>query len=150
MDPLEFGGRRFELVVSGTVERDIVLSNLLDSAGMKEAIYSHLEQSEEAVNAAIANGLASSGKLFQIMGASIVPAGTAGLDWTPSLMAETAKFLASLPSEGNTRRILIAAVSLVRAFFMVELLFTATSRRFSPTPPREPESLNGASAATTS
>jgi len=150
MDPLEFGGRRFEVMVSRTVEADIVLSNLLDAAGMEEAIFDNIEQPEDKVNAAIANGLARSGKLFQIIGAAVVPEGTPPLSWSPKLQAETAAFFASLPSEGNTRRVLVAAVSLVRAFFLVELLFTQTSRKSSQAPATDPGSRNGANGATSS
>ena len=150
MDPLEFGDRRFEVISSSTVEHDIVLANLLGEAGIREAIYSHLEDSEDAVNAAITSALASSGKLFQIIGAAVVPEGTHGLTWTPKLQAETAAFFAQLPSEGNTKRVLIAGVSLVRAFFMVELLFTLTSRKSLRNPTASEQLKPGVSAATTS
>ncbi len=130
MDPLLFGDRQFELITSSTVERDITLSNLLDAAGVKEAILNNL-QSEDEMNAALTQTLAGSGKLFQIIGCSVIDKGTPGLSWTPAIGAEIASYLSKLPSDGNTRRILVAAVSLVRAFFMVEQLSMATSLRSS-------------------
>jgi hypothetical protein len=147
MDPLLFGDRQFELITASTVERDITLSNLLDGAGVKEAIIQHLSD-EDAMNAALTQALAGSGKLFEILGCSVMDGGfkaanpcdvhgatcNPGLHWTPAIGRQTASYLARLPAEGNTRRILIAAVALVRAFFTVELLSMATSLRSSLPP----------------
>lgn len=145
MEAMEFGGRRFTLITAGTVERDIELGNRIDSSGVKEAILANVAD-EDAMNTAIAQALCSNSKrLFEIIGAAVVPEGIDQLAWTQEMMRETAAHFAKLDGR-NTQKVLVSAVALVRAFFLVELLSLATSRSFSPLPGTE--QLTGENAGT--
>jgi hypothetical protein len=146
MDDLKFGGREFVLITASTVQRDIVLGQLLDSAGVKEAIAENIAD-DQSMNMAIAAALMRGDRLFDLIGCSLVPVGTDPLKWTPELGHETAQFFAVLPGESNTKRVLAAGIAFVRAFFMVELLSMTVSRKYSPVP-METGQLDGGSAAT--
>ena len=148
METIEFGGRRFSLIVGGTIERDIELGNRIDASGVKEAIFANVRD-EEAMNRAIAQALCTSSKrLFEIIGAAVVPDGTDPLQWDADMMRATAQFFAKLDSK-DTQRLLVCAVAMVRAFFLVELVSMAISRKSSTLPVEVDQLSNpGASGAT--
>jgi hypothetical protein len=141
-----FGGREFKVLSSSTCRRDIELGNLLASSGVKEAIAEHILD-DTAMTAAIADRLTRSTRLFEMMGCCLIPVDVDPMKWTLELKRQTMEFFEQLPGE-ELRAVLVAGVALVRAFFMVELLSTATSLKYSMA--RESEQLDHASAATTS
>jgi hypothetical protein len=141
------GAGIFRLMTRSTVERDIVLSNMLRSSGAEQAMRDAII-GERNPDGEIFQAVASSGKLFDILGASLAPDGMEDLEWTPACGLETSSRLKAISAAQAKILLLSCVVELIKAFFLAGLLSTATSRRSSPAQDIHPPP-NGASAEIT-
>jgi hypothetical protein len=139
------GAGTYSLITRRTIENDIALSNLLRSSGAERALIDALTEGEEPDSKVFA-AVSGSGKLFDILGAALVPEGTDPLEWTPKLQQQTADTLKRVISDAGKRTILLCIVPLVTSFFLAGLHSTATSRSFTDTPASQvqPDSENAA------
>jgi hypothetical protein len=151
---LEFeGAGKFRLITNvSTIERDIALSNLLRSSGAQAAMLEALTASEEP-DARVFNAVAASGRLFDLLGAALMPledaqapprlwwqkllriyppasVGHGGdpLKWTPEIAANTAERLKHVTTPQAKQLLTLAVVELVKAFFLAGLHSLVTSR----------------------
>lgn len=140
---LEFeGAGSYRLITDSTIERDIALSNLLRACGAYDAFRGALEQGGD-VDSRLFEAVTVSGKLFDILGASLIPEGTDPLAWTPAIARETAEALRRITSPAAKQLLIASVVELVKAFFLAGLHSLATSRRSStPANPVQPASAN--------
>lgn len=124
---LEFEGAGvFRLMTASTIERDIVLTNLLRSSGVEQAMIDALSAGREP-DSDIFAAVTSSGKLFDILGAVLVPDGFDQLQWTPQQGKETAEKLRHLTAPQAKAMVLHSIVALVKACFLKGLSSLATS-----------------------
>lgn len=128
---LEFEGvGTYRLITKSTIERDIVLSGLLRACGANQAMIEALTNGTDE-DAGIFAAVANSGKLFDILGATLVPDGVDPLKWTPDLGRETTEKLKHITADGSKQLLTTSIVALVKAFFLAGLHSLATSPNFS-------------------
>jgi|SRR5579863_274753 len=136
----------FRLMKQSTIERDIVLSNLLASSGAKQALVEALENGNDT-DAAIFTAVMASGKLFEILGAALEPEGADALKWTPAVGAHTAQALKKITTPQAKRLLLTCVPALVTGFFLAGLHSATISRKSSQTPGRvRPDTASGATS----
>jgi hypothetical protein len=124
--PITLNGRQFEAVSSGTVEWDVTLYGLLQGAGLSD-VTMHAGETPQRLAERIYRSLIGCGRLFEILGCVLVPAGTQGFKWTPELMQSTAEFLRHLQAPEDKEAITAQMVALVTSFFRQGLLSIRTS-----------------------
>lgn len=141
------GAGNYQLITRRTIECDIALSNLIRSSGAAQAFTDALEAGEDPDSRVFA-AVSGSGKLFDILGAALVPEGIDPLEWTPKLQQQTADTLKRVTSDAGKHTLLLAIVPLVTSFFLAGLHSMVTSRNsfLVPASRVQPDS---ASAATT-
>jgi hypothetical protein len=129
---LEFEGvGNYKLITASTIERDIAISNVLRSSGAHDAMLQALTAGEEP-DRRIFEAISGSGKLFELLGASLVPEGVDPLTWTPAMARDTAQALKNISAPKAKQLLLLSVVELVKAFFLAELHSLVISRSSSP------------------
>lgn len=127
---LEFeGAGTYRLITSSTIERDIAISNVLRSSGAQEAMIDAIKAGEEP-DARLFNAISGSGKLFELLGASLVPEGVDPLEWSPELAKRTADTLKRVTAPEAKALLVRSVVELVKAFFLAGLVSSVTSPSF--------------------
>jgi len=127
------GAGEYQLITRRTIECDITLTNLLRGSGAEQALVEALTAGEEPDGKVFA-AISGSGKLFEILGAALVPVGVDGLEWSPKLQQQTATTLKRVTSENGKRALLLCVVPLVTSCFLSGLHSLTTSRSYSPAP----------------
>src|SRR5579859_3716367 len=125
---LEFEGiGNYKLITASTIERDIALSNVLRSSGAHDAMLEALAAGEEP-DRRIYEAVSGSGKIFDLLGASLVPEGVDPLAWSPAIARETAEALKKITAPKSKQLLLLSVVEMVKAFFLVGLHSLVISR----------------------
>ena len=128
---LDFEGAGvFRLMTASTIERDIVLTNALRSSGVEQAMVNALSAGREP-DSEIFAAVTSSGKLFDILGALLIPDGMEQLEWTAKIGQETADKLRRLTADQAKQLVIHSIVALVKACFLKGLSSLATSQNSS-------------------
>lgn len=148
---LDFGeAGTYRLITTSTIERDIAISNILRSSGAREAMITALSAGEEP-DGRIFDAISGSGKLFDFLGAALMPEGDDPLKWTPEIARATAEKLKRIISPQIKQTLTLSVVELVKAFFLVGLHSLVTSLNSSAAKAAaEGVRPDGESAATTS
>lgn len=142
------GAGSYRLITRRTIECDVVLSNLLRSTGAEKALVDAVAAGED-IDKRIFEAVTGSGKMFDILGAALMPAELDSLNWSPEIQRETAAKLKRVTSEEGKRTLLLAIVPLVSGFFLQGLRYTATSPNSSPELEKTKLQPDGASEAIT-
>ena len=142
---LKLGGREFDVIGEGTIEWDVTLLNLLQGCGLADVTL-HIGESAEDLALRVYRTLMSSGAVFEILGCVLIPGGSNPFEWTPALMAQSAKFLRGLHEKADKDEIKSQINSLVASFFRQGLLsvrtFTSYSTHLSGAEESQPENLS--------
>lgn len=131
-DVVEIGGRRFAPVGAiTTIERDDWLMGQVQNAGLDMVFMNEGEGSEEFGRRILA-AAQNSNMANELLGAFIVPEGTAPTDWTPHMALETGGFLRKLtdPEDKKVRNNLL--VTMLIGFFENGLSSLRKSASSSP------------------
>jgi hypothetical protein len=122
-----FAGRKFRALEVSTLEHDIFFMNQVRAAGLDKFAVPEGEQPEQTT-VRILHEVLASGKVFVILGALLIPADIADLDWTPELGAQTADFMRKLIAPDDKQQIQPLIISLVRHFFQSGAVYSTNSR----------------------
>jgi hypothetical protein len=141
------GAGTYRLITSSTIERDIALANLLRACGLEDVIYNAIAAGREP-DAEIFAAVSGSGKLFDILGACLIPEGVDQFTWTPKIGNDIAEKLRHVTHEKAKQIILQSVVELVKSFFLKGLYSYATSRNSSPGKTTEQQPLDSAAIST--
>lgn len=146
-DVIRLGGREFVALERSTLEHDTWFALATAAAGITSATPAPGQDRGEFALGLFAR-LYESGHLWDLLGALVLPAGTASRDWSPALARETGRFIAGLDEPADKDRARLLIVELLLPFLSEGLASWKASTSSSPAPadqaaPPDPETTRG-------
>lgn len=114
-EKITIGGQTFTEVRRSTSAHDTWTMGLIRSAGL-ERVHAEPGETPEDFGWRVLGTIVQSGKLYELLGAFLVPEGVNDLDWTPQLAAETGVFLGELWEEDEKAKVHRLVVALLLPF----------------------------------
>ncbi len=131
MHKVTLAGRTFQEVTNSTLQHDIATCELLQRMGLSK-LAEHAGEGDAALRDRIMSGMISSGELLPLLGHLLMPATKKGVDWTPQMAQETAKFFAALNTPEDKAALTGLIVEVALFFCSAAIGSMLTSQRFSP------------------
>lgn len=135
---LSVGGRTFRPTRETTFEQDLYIGSLLKDAGMIKMAEGFNLASDEVSDVAmeIITRAFASGKLFEIIAASVEEIGT---PWSISESKKNAQFFSQLRNGEEKKKLHGAIVGIILGFFVSGAVSTTTSLSYSGDAPEQPD-----------
>lgn len=129
----EIGGKKFHLAGQTTARHDIFTTRQIAACGV--SMVAQLDgETEEQFQYRLYRSAMSSGDVFLLLGALLVPDGTPQLGWTEQTAKETAEFLGNLTDPSDKTKVRILLASALLPFFVSGSRSLRTSPKSSPVP----------------
>lgn len=135
----ELGGRRWRIIASGRLKREVWLDRLLLEAKLRDVELQPGESGEQFVSRLL-DACILSGKAFELLGGLLLPQEIPDEAWTPARAAETAAFLENLQGEREKAAFRAMLVTALLGFFVGGLGSAGRSATASHRREREPRS----------
>ena len=142
---ITLGGRTFVHLGESTAQHDDWFMGRVREAGLDRVLLEIGEDPDQFARRILYQA-SGSGKVFEMIGALIVPEGMADASWTPEVALDTARFVGQLCDPEDKQRINNLTVTLLIGFFLGGLTSLETSKTSSTD--AEPAPGNSTTSAT--